>query len=56
MYYGDKCEKIKELDFVGFIGGELDNLMLIGVIVGVGGGFFLFIMVVVICVCRKIYE
>lgn len=56
VYYGDKCEKTKELDSVEPIGGESDNLTLIGVTAGVGGGLFLFITVVVICVCRKIHE
>lgn len=56
VYYGDKCEKTKELDSVEPIGGESDNLTLIGVTAGVGGGLFLFITVAVICVCRKIHE
>lgn len=36
VYYGDKCEKTKELDSVEPIGGESDNLTLIGVTAGVG--------------------
>lgn len=56
MYYGDNCEKTKELDSVERVGGEPVNLTLIGVTAGVGGGLFLFIAVAVICVCRKIHE
>lgn len=56
VYYGDNCEKTKELDSVERVGGEPVNLTLIGVTAGVGGGLFLFIAVAVICVCRKIHE
>lgn len=56
MHYGVNCEKTKELDSVERVGGEPENLTLIGVTAGVGGGLFLFIMVAVICVCWKIHE
>ncbi|XP_062609191.1 uncharacterized protein LOC134270936 isoform X2 [Saccostrea cucullata] len=53
VYLGEKCEKtevLKDDDKAP------DNMTMISITAGVGGGLMLFIIIAFICVCRKVHE
>ncbi|XP_048756323.1 papilin-like isoform X2 [Ostrea edulis] len=56
VYLGTNCEKTKKIADKELVSDEPNNMTVIGITAGVGGGLVIFFLSAIICVCRKVQQ